>query len=43
MFTQLLHLILSGNASVDFQVHTLFQFTLKMQYVMYIVTIRCVI
>jgi len=39
MFTQLLHLILSGNVSVDCQVYTLSHFRVKKQYVVYIVTI----
>ena len=42
-FTQLLQLILSQNVSVDYQVYTLSQFTVIMQYVLYIVTIMCVI
>jgi hypothetical protein len=40
-FAQLLHLILSENVSVDYQVHTLSQFIVIMQYVMYVVTIMC--
>jgi hypothetical protein len=42
-FAQLLHLILSENVSVDYKVYTFSQFSVIMQYVMYIVTtILCV-
>jgi len=41
-FTQLLQLILFENVSVDYQVYTLSQFSVIVQYVMYVVTIMCV-
>ena len=43
MFTQLFRHILYENVSVDSQVYTLSQFSVKMQYVVYIVTILFVI
>jgi len=42
-FTQLLQLILSEKVFVDYQVYTLSQFNVIMQYVMYIVAIMCVV
>jgi amino acid transporter len=38
-----LQLILSEKVSVDYQVYTLSQFSVIMQYVMYIVAIMCVV
>ena len=43
MFMQLFRPILYENVSVDSQVNTLSQFSVKMQYVVYIVTIMFVI
>ena len=43
VFTQLLFFILSENVPVDSQVYTYFSFSMKMQYVVHIVTIMCVI
>jgi len=40
-FAKLLHLIMSENVSVDYKVYTFSQFSVIMQYVMYIVTIIC--
>lgn len=40
-FAQLLHLILYENVSVDYKVYTFSQFSVIMQYVMYIVIIMC--
>jgi hypothetical protein len=41
--TQLLHLILYENVSVDYQVYTLSQLSVIIQYVMSIVTTVCVV